>query len=144
MRTTLLALQNDVITNRQVEQEVRDSIFDKLEAQAAWLSTDIKTIKEDLKTCTAMQRGIKLSLRQNNNRIDGRLLKDHRTRFKELAIISTNVHQKSQDLPSLDEYTSMASSVSSDTDSRTESNRDELAIMKRVLRYTCNQALREL
>ena len=101
LRTTLLPLQDDVIANRQVEQEVRDSIIDKFEAQAAWLSTDIETIKEDLKICTAMQRGIKLSLRQNNNRIEGRLLKDHRTRLRELATISTNVHQKSQGLPSM-------------------------------------------
>jgi len=144
LRTTLLPLQDDVIANRQVEQEVRDSIIDKFEAQAAWLSTDIETIKEDLKICTAMQRGIKLSLRQNNNRIDGRLLKDHRTRLRELATISTNVHQKSQGLPSIDGFTSMASSVPSDADSRAESARDDLAIVKKALKNTCNQALREL
>jgi hypothetical protein len=145
LRTTLLPLQNDVLTNRQVEQEGQNSIVEKFEEQTAWLSTDIKAIKEDLKSCMAMQRGIKSSLRQNNNQVDGCVLKDHRTRLKDLAIISTNVHQKSQGLPSMGGATSiLTSSVPTDADSQAEKDKDNLAIVKRTLRCAFKQALREL
>jgi hypothetical protein len=90
LRTTLSPLQNDVLTSRQFQQERQNALAVNLKEQDAWLSTDIKAIKKDLKR-------IESSLRLSSKRINRQLLKDQSMKLKELAIISKNF-QSSQGL----------------------------------------------
>ena len=108
-----------------------------LKEQDAWLSTDIKAIKKDLK-------GIESSLRLNSKRINGHLLKDQGMRLKELAVISKN-SQSSQGLRDTDGavHTTMDPAPSK-TDSQVEVDQEGLAKLNKTLKSVLRQAFREL
>jgi hypothetical protein len=116
LRTTLLPLQNDVLKSRQFQQEAQNAMAVNLNEQDAWLSTDIKAIKKDLK-------GIESSLRLNGKRMNALRLKDQGKRLKEHTVTNSTRSKK---------------------DPKAEVDQKDLEKINRALKSVFRQAFREL
>jgi hypothetical protein len=108
-----------------------------LNEQDAWLSTDIKAIKKDLK-------GIESSLRLNGKRMNALRLKDQGKRLKELAIKSKNFQsfQGPQDTDRAKH--TVTNSTRSKKDPKAEVDQKDLEKINRALKSVFRQAFREL